>query len=121
MKMTLLLRWIGGPLLAGSLLSVAGAQQGQPPRAVLNQYCVSCHNQKANIGGLALDNVDVGNAGANPQTWEKVVRKLSVRMMPPPGLPRPDETTYNSVISYLETTLDRAAVANPNPGRTDML
>ena len=115
------LRSIGGSLLTGSLLCVASAQQSLPPRTVINQYCIACHNQKANIGGLALDTSDLGNVGASPQIWEKVVRKLSVRMMPPPGMPRPDEATYNSVISYLETSLDRAAAANPNPGRTEML
>src|SRR5439155_498659 len=95
------------------------AQQSDANSAVINQYCVSCHNQKARTGGLALDTLDIGNAGANSQVWEKVVRKLRVRMMPPPGLPRPDESAYNSVVSYLETSLDRVAAANPNPGRTD--
>jgi hypothetical protein len=87
-------------------------QQSEPQRAFLNQYCVSCHNDKARVGGLSL-------AGSNPQAWEKVVRKLRARSMPPAGLARPDEKTYDVVIASLETTLDRMAAAKPNPGRTD--
>ena len=56
---------------------------------------------------------------ADAATWEKVVRKLRGRMMPPAGLPRPDEATYDALVSHLETSLDRAAAARPNPGRTD--
>src|SRR4029079_4687979 len=56
--------------------------------------------------------------GENPEIWEKVVRKLRGRMMPPPGRPRPDEKTYDDVVASLEKSLDRAAAANPNPGRT---
>ena len=89
------------------------------PRAVLNQYCVSCHNEKLKSGELALDTVNAENPGANPEVWEKVVRKLRGRMMPPPGRPRPDESTYDALVSTLEKSLDRAALANPNPGRTE--
>ncbi|MDQ1473111.1 MAG: hypothetical protein QOJ99_4591, partial [Bryobacterales bacterium] len=87
-------------------------QQPEPQRAFLNQYCVSCHSDKARAGGLSL-------AANNPQTWERVVRKLRSRSMPPAGVPRPDEKTYDAVVASLETTLDRTAAARPNPGRTD--
>jgi len=63
--------------------------------------------------------MDVGRAGEQPESWEKVVRKLRRRMMPPPGRPRPDEATYDALVSYLETSLDRSAAASPHPGRTD--
>ena len=96
-------------LAAGALSSQPRAE---PQRAFLNQYCVSCHSDKARIGGLSL-------ANANPQVWEKVVRKLNARSMPPAGLPRPDEKTYLAAIAAFETTLDTMAAARPNPGRTD--
>src|SRR5204863_6765890 len=67
----------------------------------------------------ALDSADVDNPAAKPEVWEKVVRKLRGRMMPPPGRPRPDEATYDALLTNLEKALDRAAAANPNPGRTD--
>jgi hypothetical protein len=99
---------------------VSAAPQASPAaRSVLDQYCVGCHNDKANIGGLALNNIDVARPADHPEVWEKVIRKLRGRMMPPPGRPRPDERTYDAVVSELETSLDRAAAANPNPGRPE--
>ncbi len=126
-------RWLVS--LAGALAvlsvsgsSVRGLQQqstgpspaaAAPQRASLDRYCVGCHNDRAKTGGLALDTLDVEHVGESAEAWEKVVRKLRGRMMPPPGRPRPDEATYESLVSYLETSLDRSAAAHPNPGRTD--
>jgi len=72
-------------------------------------------------GGLALDTVDVDHVDQNAVVWEKVVRKIRARAMPPPGpgRPRPDDASYDAFLSYLETSLDRAAALSPNPGRTD--
>ena len=92
-----------------------------PQRALLNQYCVSCHNGKLKTGGLALDTVSVEDTSQNPEVWEKVLHKVNARYMPPAGLPRPDEKTYQALISYLETSLDQASAAKPNPGRTATL
>jgi hypothetical protein len=64
-----------------------------------------------------LDQMDVDRVGEGAPIWEKVVRKLRGRAMPPAGMPRPDEATYDSFATYLETELDRAAEANLNPGR----
>jgi mono/diheme cytochrome c family protein len=98
----------------------ATRSQTQPPgaayRAVVDQYCVSCHNQRAKIAGLALDSFDVTNPSADAEVWEKVVRKVRVGMMPPQGSPQPEDTTRRGFVSYLETELDRAAAAHPNPG-----
>jgi hypothetical protein len=88
-------------------------------RAILDRYCVTCHNSRTRTGGLTLDSVDVARVGTDAQTWEKVVRKLRGRMMPPPGLPRPDDMTYDLLAAHLESELDRAAAARPNPGRTE--
>src|ERR1051325_1309094 len=81
-----------------------------PPPAVrtaLDRYCIGCHNQKTKTAGVALDGP--GEIGAQPEVWEKVVRKLRTRSMPPAGLPRPDESTYASVLTSVETELDTAA------------
>lgn len=86
-------------------------------RAVLNQYCFTCHNQRAKTAGLSLDSLDLSTIGRDAETWEKVVRKLRSGMMPPQGSPRPDDLTRASLVSWLTTELDRAAAANPNPGR----
>jgi hypothetical protein len=64
-----------------------------------------------------LDKQDIENVPAGAAVWEKVIRKLRTRAMPPAGVPRPDETTYDSLAAYLETTLDRVAETRPNPGR----
>src|SRR5207249_472011 len=87
------------------------------PRAVLDKFCVSCHNTKLRTAGLVLDTGDVDQPGSNAVVWEKVLHKLRTREMPQPGVPHPDNVTYDSLADYLETTLDQAAEARPNPGR----
>jgi hypothetical protein len=94
----------------------SAALRAQAPAAVFDRYCTACHNPKLKSGGLALDAASLPNVAAHTEDWEKVVRKLRVRYMPPAGLPRPEEHTYESVISTLENSLDRLPV---NPGRTD--
>src|SRR4029453_18565860 len=96
--------------------AVARAQAGAP-RAILDQYCVTCHNEKLKTAGLLLDKADVVHPGTAAETWEKVLRKLRSGEMPPPGARRPDAATYASVIAFLENSLDESAAANPNPGR----
>jgi mono/diheme cytochrome c family protein len=86
-------------------------------KAVLNLYCVTCHNDTLKTGGLTLDKLDFANIGAASEIWEKVAKKLRSGMMPPQGKPKPDEATRNNLASWLETNLDRAAAAAPNPGR----
>jgi hypothetical protein len=98
---------------------LAASATSSPHRATLDRYCVTCHNGRVRAGGLALDALDVSRVAGDAATWEKVVRKLRGRMMPPAGLPRPDESTYDSLASTLETALDTASAARPNPGRTD--
>ena len=106
---------------------LAGGVLGAPPpssldrRAVLDKYCVSCHNQRLQTAGLQLETLDVDHVGANAAVWEKVVRKLRAGAMPPPGLPRPDQATYDALASQLESSLDHASATAPNPGRTDPL
>jgi mono/diheme cytochrome c family protein len=85
-------------------------------QAVVTQYCVGCHNSRMKAAELALDTLDAGDAAAHPEVWEKVVRKLRAGAMPPPGLPRPDDATYDRVASRLEQALDAAAQRRPSPG-----
>ena len=87
-------------------------------RTVLRRYCIGCHNGRTLTAGLALDTVDLAQVGDHADLWEKVVRKLRAGLMPPAGRPRPDEATYDRVSAWLETELDSAAAARPNPGRT---
>src|SRR5690349_1535653 len=91
--------------------------QAQAPRAVLDKYCVSCHNDKVKTAGLSLAGIDVGQAGEASAVWEKVARKFRTHEMPPPGRPRPDNETYSAMAAQIEMALDNAAAARPNPGR----
>jgi uncharacterized protein DUF1592/uncharacterized protein DUF1588/uncharacterized protein DUF1585/uncharacterized protein DUF1587/uncharacterized protein DUF1595/cytochrome c len=83
-------------------------------RAVLDRYCVTCHNQKLKTGGLMLDKLDLAKIGENAETWEKVVRKLRAGMMPPQGMPRPEPAAYEALTVAIENELDRAAAARPH-------
>src|SRR6185295_2616401 len=118
---------LAGLLAAGSFMFAVEAQQptavapspSDAPRDVVNRYCVSCHNDRRKRGGLALDTVVAHDVAEHPDVWEKVLRKVRARQMPPVGLPRPNDATYEAAIASLEKSLDRAAAAQPNPGRTD--
>jgi len=92
----------------------AASLQAQPPeRQFVNKYCLGCHSRAARAGNLTLES---GTAAERPETWEKVLRRLRGRTMPPVGIPKPDEASYTAVIASLEATLDHLP---PNPGRTD--
>jgi hypothetical protein len=84
---------------------------------VLDRYCVTCHNDQLRSGEVALDALDADRVGERADVWEKVLRKVQTRSMPPAGRPRPDGDTYDGFAAWLETGLDRAAAAQPNPGR----
>jgi mono/diheme cytochrome c family protein len=109
-------------------LATASAQRaaGSAPatadwqRALLDQYCVACHNDRTRVAELSLQSVSldqVGRVAAEIGVWEKVVRKLRAESMPPAGRRRPEPAAYDRLASWLETTLDEAAAAAPNPGR----
>ena len=97
-------------------LSAQNAPTPSDLGATLKQYCFTCHNEKLKTGGLSLDQMDVSHPG-DAEAWEKVIRKVRVGMMPPQGMPQPDTATRNALVSYLQTSLDRAELARPNPGR----
>ena len=88
-----------------------------PQRALLDRYCVTCHNQRLQTGGLALDVADVSRVGEAPDVWERVVLKLRGGMMPPAGRPRPAGAALDELRGWLEAGLDLAAAAIVEPGR----
>jgi Protein of unknown function (DUF1592)/Protein of unknown function (DUF1588)/Protein of unknown function (DUF1585)/Protein of unknown function (DUF1587)/Protein of unknown function (DUF1595) len=101
---------------AGQEPSTSNPSHPTSERTLLNRYCVVCHNSQLKVAGLMLDKMNVEKPSEDPQVWEKVTQKLRTRTMPPAGLPRPDNATYDSLATYLTTAIDKAATADPNPG-----
>ena len=85
---------------------------------IVNRYCVTCHDGEMKKGGLALDRISIDDVAQHPDEWERVIRKLRTRQMPPLGKDRPTERTYDDVVARLSSSLDRASTRHPNPGRT---
>jgi hypothetical protein len=112
-------------ILIACFATFSAAQSVSPPagpRDVLDRYCLTCHTQRLKDRGtvpLALDNLDTSKVSNNADVWEKVVLKVRAGMMPPAGAARPDKGTLDRLATWLETELDRAAAALPNPGRTE--
>ena len=98
------------PVAASPAQASARSRTGQ-------QVLRLCHNQRLKTAGIALDTADTEHVFNSAETWEKVIVKLRSRAMPPLGMPRPDNATYDEVAAWLETELDRAARPMPNPGR----
>ena len=111
-------------LIAATTLGLAAlaAHAAVPANSVqanwklLDDYCVKCHNATDWAGGVAFDTLEPQSVAQDAETWEKAVRKLRGTMMPPPGKPQPDPAARQSLVSSLESALDRAAAAHPNPG-----
>jgi cytochrome c551/c552 len=120
---------VAASLAAGASALSAKAQQPSrsapdstdAPRALVTRYCVSCHSDRLKTGGLSLETLAAQPVADAADVWEKVLRRIHARQMPPIGMPRPDESSYEAAIASLETSLDRAAAAAPNPGRTATL
>ena len=98
-------------------LTAATEAPAAPTRALLDQYCVTCHSDGARQGDLSLEGVDLAEPSAHAETLEKVVRKLRAGLMPPPRRPRPDESAVTAFVTGLEAAIDSAAARAPNPGR----
>jgi hypothetical protein len=119
-------------LLVGSLVGACFADErsatpssrkASADEPVFKQFiesnCLDCHDNVTRTAGLALDDIIAEDIDRNPDAWEKVVRKLTARQMPPMEMPRPEERDYDAVVSWLESSLDGVAAADPNPGRTE--
>ena len=96
-----------------TLRAGANAPAATAHRATLDKYCISCHRGPTAFAGLHLDTLDTANFETNGATWEKLARKLRNREMPPAGMPRPDEGTYDALVRYIETGRDRLAKPSP--------
>jgi hypothetical protein len=95
----------------------ANAPHALTPRGLVEQYCVVCHNQKTLTAGVSLEGIDFSNPAANAAIMERVLRKVRTGEMPPAGMPRPPAPVLTAFTKSLESTLDQAAAAHPNPGR----
>ena len=104
----------------GLLSAFAPASTGEDAAArTIKRYCYDCHDSSVQKGNLNLESLEGRELAKDSITWEKVVRKLNARQMPPIGKPRPDEKGYGSTVAELTAVLDKAAAQNPNPGRTE--
>src|SRR5687767_5013448 len=92
-----------------------------PQRQVLDRYCAACHNDRLKTAGLNLVQADLSKPGAYPELWEKVVREVRTGVMPPANMAQPSEAERLTLLTFLETSLDAASAARPNPGRTETL
>src|SRR4051812_4546688 len=87
-----------------------------PYKATIDQYCITCHNQRTKTAGLALDTLDMTKLSEHADIWEKAILKLRGHLMPPPNAKQPEPAAVQSLVTWLENSLDQAALANPNPG-----
>jgi mono/diheme cytochrome c family protein len=93
---------------AAAAPQTSGAQAGSTQLATMQQYCVTCHNDRAKVAGVSFEGITPESVGQQPAVFEKAVRKLRGRVMPPPGARQPDAAAVDSLVSYLEASLDRA-------------
>ncbi len=114
-----LLVFLGLASSAGAVAEQSAAGGADSAKALVDRYCVSCHNDRLRTSNLSLDGAELTDVGAHADVWERVLRKLHGRVMPPIGRPRPAEGEYERLTSWLEAELDGAWEAAPNPGRKE--
>src|SRR5580693_5030552 len=96
--------------------STTDVRSAATERALLDQYCVTCHNDRMKTANLSLQQLDLATVGDHPELWEKVVRKLRAGVMPPPDVKRPPLAEYEGLRDWLEAEIDRKAATRMNPG-----
>jgi mono/diheme cytochrome c family protein len=96
--------------------TAAPVQAPASDQALIQKYCVTCHNTRAKTAGLSLEGANPAEAPAHAELWEKVAMKLRGGMMPPQGMPRPDAATLNALAATIEKTIDDRALRSPDPG-----
>src|SRR6058998_3081026 len=94
----------------------ADAETQAAHRALLDRYCVTCHNDRLKTANLSLEKLDLAAVGNHPEVWEKVARKLRAGVMPPPDIRRPTLPEYEALRDWIEAELDRQAATRVNPG-----
>jgi hypothetical protein len=107
-------------LVGGWVVALAPGVRTAPspaPKALIDQYCIGCHNQKLHTAGLDLEALSAAAPGEHAEAWEKVIARLRARSMPPPGRPRPDAAMYRTAAGAIEQDVDRAWALHPDPGR----
>ncbi len=110
--------WMAGAMALGSAHAAHAAQSEARHWAMVDKYCVECHNTTDWAGKLALDSLDHSEAAipAEAETWEKVVLRMRGRLMPPPGEPRPANEDLDSFVHWMEGRIDTAAAKHVEPG-----
>ena len=129
---------LGGAFLVAAVVATPALLRGQEPGqaplatvadvdpvaaeleargALIGQYCLRCHSDRARRGNLSLEAFDVTHPELNAEVAERMIRKLTAGMMPPPGARRPDEPELRALITAMEARIDNAAAASPSPGR----
>ena len=106
-------------LLSHPLYSQSLQSGGELMQATLQQFCIACHNDSLQSGNLSFQKIDLTQVSGHGAIPERLLAQLRSGRMPPVGMPRPDHNTYTSLITWLETEIDKLAASNPNPGRTD--
>src|SRR5712691_8227431 len=117
-----LARWLIGISCAVGIVSAGSKVFSQPANQVaqhpesqwstIGTYCFGCHNEGVRAGNFFLDKLGAESVPAHPEIFEKVVRKLRGRQMPPPGMPQPSQQEIDALIGWLESTLDKSGKAH---------
>jgi cytochrome c551/c552 len=106
------------PAMAIAHKTASPAQSpAEPQPELVKQYCVTCHSERGKAGGLSLANFEAAHADQSADVAEKMIRKLRLGMMPPPGARRPEPAVLTQFVASLENKIDGASLAHPNPGR----
>src|SRR5262247_2287292 len=106
--------------VAFTLISPSQAQRPKTfdistQRALVEEYCIGCHNRESRTGGISLEGREFNKVGVDAEIWEKVLRKVRTGQMPHPDMTRPDAQAVSQFVNWLEGALGHAARINPNP------